>query len=330
MLSWYKEIEMVIDKIAILTSGGDCQGMNAVVNIVVRVATQKGIRVFGVKNGYQGLIDDDFSELQYEDVANIAHLGGTYLGTARCEEFKTEKGVQKAVENLTNRGIDALIVIGGDGSFKGVRALNKYRIKTIAIPATIDNDLYYTDRCLGFDTAVNNAVQAIESIKQTMASLNRCSIIEVMGRYCGQIALYCASATAAQVLALPEKPTTEEDVIEKIAKSIEQGNKSPTVIVAEHMFDIKELAKKVEQKLKIESKPCVLGYIQRGGSPSVYDRTLAVQLGVRAVDMIVKGEFNRALGIKGHSVFDVEMDAASDAETNFNYDLLNIFITMNS
>lgn len=321
---------MVIDRIAVLTSGGDSQGMNAAINIIVRVATQKGIEVLGVKNGYQGLIDGSFQVLTNEDVSAISHLGGTFLGTARCEAFKTKEGVEKGIENLKNRAVDALIVIGGDGSYKGVRALNEYRIKTIAIPATIDNDLSYTDRCLGFDTAVNNAVHSIESIKQTMAALNRCSIIEVMGRYCGDIALYCASATAADVLALPEKPTSEEEVIEKIAQAIERGVKSPTVIVAEHMFDIKELAKKVQERLNIETKHCVLGYIQRGGSPSVYDRTLAVQMGVRAVDLIARGEFNRAIGIKGHTVVDVDMETASSAEANFNYDLLNIFINMNS
>lgn len=321
---------MVIDRIAVLTSGGDSQGMNAAVSIIVRVATQKGIEVLGVKNGYQGLIDNNFQVLTNEDVVAISHLGGTFLGTARCEEFKTQEGVEKGIENLKKNGVDALIVIGGDGSFKGVCALNKYRIKTIAIPATIDNDISYTDRCLGFDTAVNNAVHSIESIKQTMAALNRCSIIEVMGRHCGDIALYCASATAADVLALPEKPTTEEEVIEKIKMCIESGKKSPTVIVAEHMFDVEKLAKKVQEQLNIETKSCVLGYIQRGGSPSVYDRTLAVQMGVKAVDLVARGEFNRAIGIKGHTVIDVDMETALNSETNFNYDLLNIFISMNS
>ena len=320
----------MIKKIAVLTSGGDSQGMNACLNIIVKMAEFNYISVYGVRNGYQGLVKDDIVELKYADVRNIAHLGGTYLKSARCKEFLTLEGQKKAAKNLKDRDIDALIVIGGDGSFRGVMALNEQGIKTMAIPATIDNDLHYTENTLGFDSAVNVAASAIESIKQTMSALDRCSVIEVMGRHCGSIALYSAAACCAEVVVLPEKPFTREKIIRAIKRAKDRGIDSPTVVVAEHLYDIKELAADIESKLGIETKTCVLGYIQRGGAPSVEDRLLAMQYGVKAIELLVSGKHNRAIGIKNGKIIDVSMETAIDTNTNFNEVLFDLFSKLNS
>ena len=320
----------MVRKIAVLTSGGDSQGMNACLNVLVKMAQFNYITVLGVKNGYQGLINNDFVELTYDDVRNISHLGGTVLKSARCKEFMTLEGQKKAVKNLKDREVDALIVIGGDGSFRGVIALNELGVKTIAIPATIDNDLHYTENTLGFDSAVNVAAHAIESIKQTMSALDRCSVIEVMGRHCGAIALYSASACCADIVALPEKPITKERILHFVEKAKSRGIDSPTIVVAENLFDIKDLAKAIEEKYGIETKTSSLGYIQRGGAPSVEDRMLALQYAVRAIELLVQGKHNRAVGIKHNKIIDVPMKAALDTNSNFNEVLFDLFVRLNS
>ena len=320
---------MQVKNIAILTSGGDCQGMNATLSIVVRVAYMKGIKVIGVKRGYRGLYESDFVDLTIDSVENISSLGGTILKTARFPEFKEDAIVSKCAENLRKQKIDALIVIGGDGSFNGAKKLIAKGINIIAIPGTIDNDLRYTDKCLGFDTAVNKASTVISNIKETMSALDRGVIIEVMGRYCGDIALYSAAATACDILAVPEKPTSQEDFIKKIKEYIEINKKSPTVVVAEKLYDIKELTERLNKETNVEFKSAVVGYVQRGGAPSVYDRTLAMQFGVRAVELITSGIFNKALGIKGNSVFETSIDEALHCEYNYNYELLNLFYLLN-
>ncbi len=320
----------MIKKIAVLTSGGDSQGMNACLNIIVKMAEFNYITVMGVKNGYKGLVENDFVELKYADVRNISHLGGTYLKSARCQEFMTLEGQKKAAKNLKNREIDALIVIGGDGSFRGVMALNELGIKTMAIPATIDNDLHYTENTLGFDSAVNVAANAIESVKQTMSALDRCSVIEVMGRHCGSIALYSAAACCAEVVVLPEKPFTRRKIIRAIKRAKDRGIDSPTVVVAENLYDIKELASEIQSQVGIETKTCVLGYIQRGGAPSVEDRLLAMQYGVKAIELLVSGKHNRAIGIKNGKIIDVSMEAAIDTNSNFNEVLFDLFSKLNS
>ena len=320
----------MIRKIAVLTSGGDCQGMNACLNIIVKMAEFNYISVYGVRNGYKGLIEDDIVELKYADVRNISHLGGTVLKSARSKEFMTLEGQKKAAKNLKDREIDALIVIGGDGSFRGVMALNALGIKTAAIPGTIDNDLHFTEYTLGFDTAVNVASNAIECVKQTMSALDRCSIIEVMGRHCGSIALYSAAASCAEVVILPEKPFTRRKIIRAIKRAKDRGIDSPTIVVAENLYDIKDLANEIETTLGIETKTNVLGYIQRGGAPSVSDRILAMQYGVKAIELLVSGKFNRAIGIKHGKIIDVSMEAAIDTNSNFNEELFDLFAKLNS
>lgn len=320
----------MIKKIAVLTSGGDSQGMNTCLNIIVKMAEFNYITVYGVREGYQGLIDGKIEELAYDDVRNIAHLGGTVLKSARSKEFMTLEGRKKAVKNLKEKEIDALIVIGGDGSFRGVMALNELGVKTAAIPGTIDNDLSYTESTLGFDSAVNVAANAIEGIKQTMSALDRCAIIEVMGRHCGEIALYSAAACCADILVVPEKPTTREQIIDNIKLCKARGIDSPTIVVSENLFDIKELAKEVEEKLGIETKTSVLGYIQRGGAPSVRDRMLALEYSVRAVELLVAGKFNRAIGIKNNKIIDVPMQTAVESTGNFNETMYDQFVALNS
>ena len=243
---------MKIKNIAILTSGGDCQGMNATINIVVRTATASGIKVFGVLQGYKGLYEDNFVEISPKTVENISSLGGTILRTARFPEFKEISCVAKSIENLKKHNIDALIVVGGDGSYRGAKQLIEMGVNVIAIPGTIDNDLRYTDKCLGFDTAVNNATDFIDNVKQTMMALNRGAIFEVMGRYCGDIALYCASATACDIIAVPEKPITEEELVTKVKDRIQKTNKPPIIVVAEKMFDIAKLADRLNKETEIE------------------------------------------------------------------------------
>lgn len=321
---------MKVKNIAILTSGGDCQGMNTTINIVVRTASASGIKVFGIMQGYKGLYEDNFVELTTKSVENISSLGGTILKTARFNEFKELNVVAKCIENLKRRRIDALIVVGGDGSFRGAKQLIEMGVNVIAIPGTIDNDLRYTDKCLGFDTAVNNATNFIENVKQTMAALNRGVVFEVMGRYCGDIALYCASATACDVIAVPEKPINEEDLVAKIKNRIAQTKKAPIVVLAEKMFDVNTLVERLNNETKIEFRPSVVGYVQRGGAPSVWDRTLAMQFGVRAVELIKKGIFNKALGLRANSVFETTIDEALHSDYNYNYELLNLFYLLNS
>lgn len=320
---------MKIERIGVLTSGGDCQGMNACLYNIVKMAYDNKLEVFGYLNGYRGLIDNAYRKLDLLSVDNIMHLGGTILGTSRCDEFVTEAGQAKALKTLKEDKINVLIVIGGDGSYRGVSCLIKKGIKCIAIPATIDNDLFYTTRSLGFDTAVNNAVVAIESIKQTMRSHNRCCVIEIMGRNCGDLTLNSAVASNSDIVVVKEKPTKISEIISQVKDCISRGITNPTIIVAEHQFDIKKLASIIQQKAKVETKYQVLGYIQRGGEPSVNDRIVAMQMGVRAVELALKGIFNKAIGYKNDEVFEVTIDQALKATKDFNYKLLDLFIKLN-
>ncbi|NCB48092.1 MAG: ATP-dependent 6-phosphofructokinase [Clostridia bacterium] len=321
---------MEVKKVAVLTSGGDCQAMNVTINILVRVAQRKDIKILGVLKGFKGLFDNNFVELGLEEVENISSLGGSILKTSRFPEFKDEKVLDKCVSNIKSKHIDALIIIGGDGSYKGAKLLMSKGVNVICLPGTIDNDLRYTNKCLGFDTAVNNACKFIENVKQTMDAMDRGVVFEVMGRYCGDIALYTASATACDIVAVPEKPVSEKEIIDKTLWCLKNLHRPPTIVIAEKMFDVKELAEKLSKVAKMEIKYSIVGYIQRGGEPSVEDKTLAMQFGVRAIDLLENGVKNRAIGIKDNNVFDVELDKALSAEYNFNYELLNLFYRLNS
>ena len=320
---------MEVKNIAILTSGGDAQGMNTAINIVVRVARARRLWVYGVLEGYKGLYNDQFIQLDEKMVENISSIGGSFLKTSRFEDFKKPSVVKKSAENLKKHNIDALIILGGDGSFRGALELINEGIKVVCIPATIDNDLRYTSRCLGFDTAVNNSCKFIENVKQTMSSLSRGVVFEVMGRYCGDIALYSACSTACDIIAVPEKPTTEKEIIDKVKLHLKRTNTSPTLVIAEHQFDVVDLAKKLTKETGVDFKYSIVGYIQRGGSPSVLDKALAMQFGVKAIDLIEKGMFNRAIGYRDDTTFDVDLKDSLNCEYNFNYDLLQLFYSLN-
>lgn len=321
---------MGVSKIAILTSGGDCQAMNATINIITRVATFRKLKVMGILQGYKGLYENKFVPLSLADVENISSYGGTILKTSRFPQFQNENVLDKCVQNLKANHIDVLIVVGGDGSYHGAQLLRDRGVNIIAIPATIDNDLRYTDKCLGFDTAVNNVCNYVENVKQTMQAMDRGVVFEVMGRYCGDIALYSASATACDIVAVPEKPMSEQELLEKVKHHLSTKKTPPTIVVAEKLFDIVSLADKLTKQTGVQFRYSIVGYTQRGGSPSVEDKTLAMQFGVRAVELAEKGIFNCAIGIKGKDVFEIPLDQALSADYSFNYELLSLFYLLNS
>lgn len=316
-------------RIAILTSGGDAPGMNACIRAVARYALNKGFEVYGVERGYQGLIDKDVFEMTSRSVSDIIQRGGTILKTARCPEFVTLEGQKKAMDTLNEFGIDALVVIGGNGSFMGVKDLkNNFGFNAVGIPGTIDNDLSYTDFTLGFDTAVNTCLSAINNIRDTMTSHDRVSIVEVMGRKCGDIALYTALCGGAETVLIPEVPYNIIEISNKLVKNAEKGKTSDIIVLAEgvcHAEELKIMLKGVNPKLSIRST--TLGHIQRGGSPSMQDRTLAARFGIRAVDLLIEGKSGRVVGIKNNEIIDMDIDEAMACKSKFNkalYEQINI------
>lgn len=283
-------------KIGILTSGGDAPGMNAFISKFTTLATAAGFEVIAFKFGYQGLIDNSTKPLTREDVSNIAHLGGSNIKSTRSSEFLTKQGFKRAIQNIKLNEIDCLVVLGGDGTLRGAKELSVAGIKVIYIPATIDNDLSYTDQTLGFDSAVNAAVDAIDKIKQTMLSLNRIFICEVMGRHCPDIAISSAIATDATILITEAKNFSFKETISKIKEAIESGEEAPSIVIRENILDVFELAKKIQNELDIETRACRIGYVQRGTSPSVMDRILARKFAQAVLDLISSKKFNRAVG----------------------------------
>ena len=289
-----------INRIGILTSGGDAPGMNACIRAVVRSATANNISVIGIKRGFSGLLDGDYVELDARSVANTIQRGGTFLETSRCKEMKTKDGIQRAIDAIQNQMyLDALIVVGGDGSFRGAMELSeKTNIQVIGIPGTIDNDVYGTDYSIGFDTALNTALDAIDKIRDTADSLQRPFFIEVMGKYRGFIALDVGIAGGAENVLIPETKTDLNELSTDIQKSLEKGKKSSIIVVAEgdDAGGVFKTAEQVWEKLKLEYRVCVLGHLQRGGSPTARDRILASKLGVAAVDTILQGKTGYMVG----------------------------------
>lgn len=283
-------------KVGILTSGGDAPGMNAFISKFTTLATAADFEVIAFKFGYQGLIDNSTKPLTREDVSNIAHLGGSNIKSTRSSEFLTKQGFKRAIQNIKLNEIDCLAVLGGDGTLRGAKELSAAGIKVIYIPATIDNDLSYTDQTLGFDSAVNAAVDAIDKIKQTMLSLNRIFICEVMGRHCPDIAISSAIATDATILITEAKNFSFKETISKIKEAIESGEEAPSIVIRENILDVFELAKKIQNELDIETRACRIGYVQRGTSPSVMDRILARKFAQAVLDLISSKKFNRAVG----------------------------------
>lgn len=308
---------------AILCSGGDSQGMNACIKAFVNTCISHKIKVIGYKHGYQGLIDNEYIELNSAIVENIATLGGTILKTSRCEEFKTVSGTNKAINTIKNNNIDGLVVLGGDGSFKGAQRLFEQGINVICIPATIDNDLYYTDNSLGFDTAVQYAVEAIENMHQTMQAVDRTMVIKLMGRKCGDIALRASFLVGADSLAIEETQTSIEDIIKDIRCALTRTT-SPVVIISEAVdYTVKDVENAITKTFGVETRGMELGYIQRGGAPSYVDRMLAYQFGIKACMLLLENKGGIALGVDDHEVFEVSVPSANSVQPRFRYDLLN-------
>ncbi len=310
--------------IAVLTSGGDAPGMNAAIRSVVRMAIYKGIRVMGVKRGYSGLINGEIFDMDRHSVSDIIHRGGTILRTARCEEFKTEAGRKKAVNVLRVFGVDGLVVIGGDGSFAGAQLLSEMGIATVGIPGTIDNDLSYSEYSIGFDTALNTVLDAINKIRDTSSSHERISVVEVMGRNCGDIALYAGIGGGAESVIIPEKGYEIDALCKTIFEGKLRGKMHNLIILAEGVGGATELAKQVEEITGIESRATVLGHIQRGGSPSAFDRMLASKMGVAAVQVLIEGRSGRVIGMKNGKIVDEDINEALEIPRKFNDELYEI------
>lgn len=310
--------------IAVLTSGGDAPGMNAAIRAVVRMGLYKGLRVMGVKRGYSGLINGEIFEMNRTSVSDIIQKGGTILRTSRCDEFKTEKGREKATKVLQVFGIDGLVVIGGDGSFKGAKSLSKLGVSTIGIPGTIDNDLSYTDYTIGFDTALNTALDAINKIRDTSTSHERISIVEVMGKNCGDIALFAGLAGGAEKVIIPEKGFELNELCKMILEGKQKGKLHSLIIIAEGVGGLEDLAIHLEEVTGIETRSTTLGHIQRGGSPSAFDGILASRMGARAVELLVEGKSSRVIGLRAGQITDDDIDEALAMPSRFDDKLYEI------
>jgi len=306
-----KEMSKEIKTIGVLTSGGDAPGMNAAIRAVVRVAIARGLKVKGIKRGYQGLLNEEIIDMEARNVSDIIQRGGTVLGTARCLEFKTKEGQQKGAEICRKHGIDGMVVIGGDGSYRGAQALSRLGINTIGLPGTIDLDIACTEYTIGFDTAVNTAMEAIDKVKDTSSSHERCSIVEVMGRDAGYIALWCGVANGAEDILLPEKyDFNEQEIINNIIQSRKRGKTHHIIINAEGIGHSTSMARRIEAATGIETRATILGHMQRGGSPTAKDRYYASVMGALAVDILLAGKTNRVVGYQHGQFVDFDIEEA--------------------
>ena len=305
-------------KIAILTSGGDAPGMNACIRAVVRGALNNGLEVFGVERGYNGLVHGEIFPMDSHSVCDIIQRGGTILKTARCLEFKDPAVRKQAADNLKKLSIEGLVVIGGDGSFMGAKILSELGFPTIGIPGTIDNDLAYTDYTLGFDTACNTILDAINKVRDTMSSHERISIVEVMGRNCGDLALYAGIGGGAEIIIVPEIQMTNDDIVAKLKEFRASGKRSGIIVLAEGAGHADELMKELSDKTDLHIRSTVLGHIQRGGSPSNQDRYLGTCFGVHAVKLLSDGIGNRIVGIKDNKIYDVDIIEGLAMKRKFN------------
>ena len=308
-------------RIGLLTSGGDAPGMNAAIRAVVRSGIFFGMEVYGIERGYAGLIDDNIVKMEMRSVSNIVQCGGTRLRTARCLDMLTVEGQKKALDTLEKHGIEGLVVIGGDGSFKGAKTLSEYGVPTIGIPGTIDNDLEYTDYTLGFDTAVNTCLDIINKLRDTMTSHERVSVVEVMGRHCGDIALYSGIASGAEIIVVPELAFDMNEIASRINRSRAQGKHSNIIVVAEGVMSAEKFANQLQQVTEYSVRPTCIGHVQRGGSPTMSDRMLAAQFGNKAVRLLNEGIGNRVVGIRDNKIIDMDIIEAVSMKKTFNYEL---------
>jgi len=310
--------------IGVLTSGGDAPGMNAAIRAVVRQAAALNTEVIGIARGYAGLIQGDFRRLNTSTVGGIIHRGGTILLTARSEEFRTEAGRAIAVDNLRREGIEGLVVIGGDGSFHGAVHLAKKGIPAIGIPGTIDNDLAGIDYTIGFDTAVNTAVEAISRIRDTATSHERVFIIEVMGRHCGQIALTSGIAGGAESILVPEYPVDYDQVVERLERGRHRGKLHSVIVLAEGVGSALNVSQEIARRSKLESRVTILGHIQRGGAPTAFDCLLASRLGARAVELLLAGASSRMVGTAASQLVDWDLETILKEKKSIDPDLYRL------
>jgi 6-phosphofructokinase 1 len=319
---------MTVKSIAVLTSGGDSQGMNAAVRAVVRSALYHGLEVHAVQRGYHGLINDDIRSMDLRSVGDIIQRGGTILQTARCKEFMTEEGQRLGAENLRKRGIDGLVVIGGDGSYQGANKLNKLGIKVMGLPGTIDNDIPFTDFTIGFDTAVSIVVDAINKLRDTMSSHERSSVVEVMGRHCGDIALYAGLASGAETILVPEVDFDLDVVAKRMKENFEHGKRHSIIVVAEGAGKGDDIAEQIMSRNGIEARVTVLGHIQRGGAPTHNDRILGSRLGDFAVRKLIEGDTGKACGVIHDELVATDIDKVVNTKREFNKELFEMALRL--
>ncbi len=295
-------IDSIMKRIGVLTSGGDSPGMNAAIRAVVRKAIYHGVEVYGIYQGYAGLISGDIRKMELGSVGDIIHRGGTILYTARCEEFKTLEGQKKGIEQLKKFGIEGLVVIGGDGSFAGAQKLTEHGFPTVGVPGTIDNDIPGTDFTIGFDTALNTVIDAIDKIRDTATSHDRTYVIEVMGRNAGDLALWSGLADGAETIVIPEADHDIDQIISRLQRGQERGKKHSIIVVAEGVGSGMDFGREISERTGAETRVTVLGHIQRGGSPTGFDRVLASRLGAKAVDLLLEGQAGVTVGIENNKL----------------------------
>lgn len=311
--------------IGVLTSGGDAPGMNAAVRAVVRTGITRGHKMMGVQRGYEGLLNGEIEELKLRSVSEILQRGGTVLLTARCEEFKTEEGLKRGVTMCHKMGIDGLVVIGGDGSFKGARNLSNAGIPCIGIPGTIDNDIASTEYTIGFDTAVNTVVENVDRLRDTSHSHDRCSVVEVMGRHAGYIAIYAGISCGAIATLIPERPyDLDRDVISRMRATLKTGKHHFIVVVAEGVGNTQEICNYIQEKSGIDTRLTVLGHVQRGGTPTAQERVHASVMGFRAVELLEQGKGNRVVGIQNNRIVDYDINEALEMHKDIDDYLLRV------
>ena len=313
-----------MNTIGVLTSGGDAPGMNAAVRAVVRTAIASGMTVKGIRRGYNGLIEGDIIDLDVRSVSDIIHRGGTVLYTARSPRFKTEEGMKEAIDNCKKFGIEGIVVIGGDGSYRGARDLSMRGIPCVGVPGTIDNDISSTEYTIGFDTAMNTAMEMVDKIRDTAQSHDRCSVVEVMGRRAGYLALQTGIAVGATAILVPEVEYKVEDVIKKIRETQKTGKKHFIIVVAEGVGGVEKIAEEIENSTGIESRATVLGHVQRGGNPTVRDRVIATQMGYAAVKLLKDGIGNRVIGLKKGEIVNYDIYEALNMKKPFDDEMYEI------
>ena len=309
--------------IGVLTSGGDAPGMNAAIRAVVRTGIYNNVRMMGIRQGYNGLINGDIDDMDVSSVADIIHRGGTILKTARADDFKTAEGFKKALNVIDVFGIDGLVVLGGDGTFLGAKKLSDAGIPTIGIPCTIDNDLNYTDYSIGFFTAVETVVDAIGKLRDTSSSHGRANVVEVMGRHCGDIALYSGLAGGAESIIVPEVEFDIDEVCRKVMQGRNRGKLHHIIVLAEGVGNAYEIANTIIEKTDTETKVTILGHIQRGGTPTAFDRILASEMGRKSIELLLSNNSGRALGIKCNKVIDLDITEALNKEKVFDLTMYN-------